>query len=117
METTNANNTAKQVFLLSKADIFPSSKFPLIKSAVDKMDEDKLLMVQSASYKSPFIVFIFAFLLGGIGLDRFFLGQIGLGILKIITLQGLFIWGIVDWFTAFSRAKEYNFRKFQMYSM
>lgn len=40
--------------------------------------------------------------------DRIWLGDIGLGVIKILTLGGCGIWGLIDVFTAGSRADNYN---------
>lgn len=47
---------------------------------------------------------VFTFLLGGLGVDRFVRGQIGLGILKLITCGGCGIWGIIDFVIALIKA-------------
>jgi len=39
---------------------------------------------------------LLSILLGGLGVDRFYAGHIGLGVLKLITMGGCGIWWLVD---------------------
>lgn len=34
--------------------------------------------------------------LGGLGIDRFYLGKIGTGILKLVTVGGFGVWALID---------------------
>lgn len=52
-----------------------------------------------------------AVILAIFGYDRFWLGDITLGIIKYITLGGCGIWWLIDLFTASSRADDLNRRK------
>lgn len=95
-------------FLTLQNDMFPSEQIPAIREQLRKLSPD---LVAGISFKQPLVVFLFAFFLGIWGIDRFILGQVGLGILKLVTLGGFGFWALVDWFTAHSRARRYNARK------
>ena len=47
-------------------------------------------------YEKTLFCWVFCFLLGSLGIDRFLRGQTGLGILKLITAGGCSIWWLID---------------------
>lgn len=48
------------------------------------------------SDKSFVVTWVLAWLVGSLGVDRFYLGKIGTGVAKLLTLGGLGIWTLVD---------------------
>ena len=48
------------------------------------------------SNKSFLVTWLLSLLLGVLGVDRFYLGKVGTGILKLVTIGGLGIWALID---------------------
>ena len=81
----------------------------MIKERLLTLDESKMPVLYSVELKDPLTIFLFSIFLGSFGVDRFILGDIGLGIIKLITLGGCGIWTIIDWFLIQNRTRERNF--------
>ena len=48
------------------------------------------------SDKDWMVTLLLSILLGGLGVDRFYTGHIGLGVLKLLTMGGCGIWWLID---------------------
>jgi TM2 domain-containing membrane protein YozV len=69
-------------------------------STVNKVKEeispDKRDITISISPKDKGVLILLATWFGILGIDRFYRGQVGLGILKLLTLGGCGIWALID---------------------
>jgi TM2 domain-containing membrane protein YozV len=55
---------------------------------------------------------ILSLFVGGLGVDRFVLGDIGIGVLKLLTGGCFGILTIIDWFTIMGKTRQKNFETF-----
>jgi TM2 domain-containing membrane protein YozV len=106
------------MYLMTNAKSFEGHQIPALREMMLQADDSKFLAVQAANLKDPTTMLIISLLAGGLGIDRFMLGETGLGIAKLLTCGGLGIWSIVDWFLIMGRTRELNFaRMVQILSM
>jgi TM2 domain-containing membrane protein YozV len=99
------------MFLMTNAKFFDGTQLPMIKEQLSKLDDSKFIQLQSLNLKDPSTILIVSILGGNLGIDRFMLGETGLGVAKLLTCGGLGIWTIVDWFIIQARTKETNLEK------
>ena len=118
---TNQNNLNQMdsqrvdMFMMSNAKFFQSQHLNYIRERLIAMDESKWGMIHSLDFKDPTMVLIISILVGYLGIDRFLIGDTGLGVGKLITCGGLGIWTIVDWFLIMDATRQKNMEKLQQF--
>lgn len=99
------------MYLMTNAKFFDGNKIPLIRERLLALDESRFAQLHAVNLKDPTTILIVSILAGSLGIDRFMIGDTGLGIAKLLTCGGLGIWTIVDWFMIQTRAREINFER------
>lgn len=106
------NNVLLASFLTSESDKFRGSDFAIMTKQLKAMSEPQLMAAIGANYKDPTTSLLLSIFVGGLGIDRFYVGDTGLGIAKLITLGGAGIWWIIDMFVISNRTKVKNYKEF-----
>jgi len=102
------------MYLMTNAKNFEGHQIPVLRDMLMQSDDSRFMAVQAANLKDPTTMLIISILAGGLGIDRFMLGETGLGIAKLLTCGGFGIWTIVDWFIIMGRSREMNFNKMRL---
>ena len=101
------------LFIMSNNKFFESYQVPHIRQKLLNADESKWDIIQTLQFKDPTTCLIISLLGGALGIDRFYIGDTGLGVAKLITCGGLGIWTIIDLFLIMGAAREKNITKLQ----
>ena len=97
------------MYVMTNQKYFPAEKIMYLKEKLAAMDESKFTMVSTVELKDSTTILLVSIFLGTLGIDRFMLGDTGMGILKLLTGGCCGILTIIDWFTVSKTTKELNF--------
>lgn len=78
-----------------------------VKEQLKDMDYSTASIVL-AQAKDPTIAIILSVVVGSLGIDRIYIGDIGLGIFKLITCGGFGLWWLIDLFLIMDATKQRN---------
>jgi len=101
----------------SKVDMFmminngnlPSMSLASIRQQLLALPNERSSVLHTTQFKNPTTAIILSVLIGHFGIDRFYIGDTGLGIAKLLTCGGLGIWTLVDWFLIMGLARQRNY--------
>lgn len=103
------------LFIMTNGSYLPNNKIPFVRSKLLEMDDSQWAFLSAVQFKNPTTALILSIFVGLYGIDRFYLGNTGMGIGKLLTCGGLGIWAIIDWFLILDATKEQNYFKLQAY--
>ena len=98
-----------QAFMLKNGECFDFVTAQEVQKKLEALDDSNSAILYSLNLQKPTVMLIIAILLGW---DRFFLDDIALGVVKVITCYGCGIWWLIDIFSVKKRTYEYNYKKF-----
>lgn len=104
------NDKVKNYTLLFASKL-PITSITTIKSQLENMSEEEA-NIKFAMMKDTTAAIIISVLVGYYGIDRMYIGDITLGILKLLTCGGMGIWWIIDLFLIIDATKQKNLKIF-----
>lgn len=101
------------MFMMMNSKYFEAHQLGHVREKLMALDDSKSSIIQTLQFKDPTTALIVSLLGGALGIDRFYIGDTGLGVAKLLTCGGLYVWMIIDWFLIMGATREKNFEMFQ----
>ncbi len=102
------------MFLFANSKYLEDYQMPVIRERMLAMDEGHWRMLQYMQFNDPVIILIISLITGPLAIDRFIIGDVGLGVAKLLTCGGLGIWVLVDWIMIMGITRRKNTEKLMM---
>ncbi len=102
--------TKVQQLLMQYKELIPGDKLNYLKGALEKASDDAYNSVLMAKTYNKTTTLLLSIFLGGLGVDRFYIGDTGIGVAKLLLGWLTFgIWPLVDIFCTYKKAQEKTF--------
>lgn len=99
------------MYIMTNQKYFPEDKIVYLRERLRSIDDSRFSLLSTVEMKDPTTLLLVSIFLGGLGIDRFMLGDTGMGVLKLLTGGCCGVLTIIDWFTISGKAKENNFNR------
>lgn len=109
MEISEANQ-----LLALYGNRLPIESIEMIRKRLSEMDYN-IASIRMAQFKDPTMALILSVVVGSLGVDRFYIGDVGMGVGKILTCGGAYIWWLIDIFMIQDATKRKNLEQFLMF--
>ncbi len=97
------------MYVMSNQKYFPPEKMMYLKDKLKDIDDAKFNLLSTIELKDTTTYLLVSLFLGSLGVDRFMLGDTGMGILKLLTCGLCGIMTIIDWCNITKKVRELNF--------
>ena len=74
------------LYLTTNAKYFEPTAIPIVRQKMENASEDTLLTLQATELKDPTTILLVSIFLGALGIDRFMIGDTGMGVLKLLQI-------------------------------
>ena len=95
--------------LMNFKGLVPETGMPALRNALLRADESAASRIMLVPLKNPTTTLLFSIFLGEFGVDRFYVGDVGLGVGKLLVgwmTSG--IWPFIDIFFCYKKARQKN---------
>lgn len=113
--TINSSKINQWVALNKK--YFTNKQLRALRDRLEQVDDAAFQMLIAQDYKNPSTALILSIFVGALGVDRFYIGDIGLGVAKLITGGGFGVWTVIDWFLITGATRRNNYEDLMEYLM
>jgi len=103
---------AIQNFWFSNKSKFLSKDAEAIVTRFKEIDDATFFILEATEFRDPVMFFTLSLVVGWLGIDRLLCGDIKLGLFKLFTFGGLFLYYIYDLFIITNDVKKKNFVEF-----